>query len=825
MPVDVTCIALAPFRTAISLILALKRDRDSLSRPRLPVVCPAACNTGSYGLNTEGAARRRALVRRVRLTVTAIVCSLTALVCAALLINRQSELTRDFSPQSPALSFWMQDLQTIQDSLGLAENAQRSYVLTGQEHYLSLYREAIGQVPAGLAHLDTLEAKDPSTLTQVQDIHRHADLELSELAAGLSGYQQHGRDEAIKSIQANVEHQYLQTIREDASSLTSARRALRNTNLLRVGSGVAQIRILVVATMAALFVALIMAAVQIRLLLRSLEDSETRLAASEQKHRAIVEDQNELIVLSEPDGTLNYVNPAYLRFVGLSEFTAGSNFYDAVLETDRAAMRSALADGLATDEVVLLDTRVCAADGSVKWVSWSHRLQQLDGRRSVHSVGRDVTVAKHTAQDLQRTRDLLARIENVARIGGWELELDGERRMYWSDQLRQMHGVPNDFVPTAENYIKFMSVAGQAEFRQRLQTALTTGKGWDDEIPLFPAGGRQMWVRALGEAQFDSQGTPVRLIGTLQDITERRELQQKEEASRHESELQSATLNAVIESIPAMVAVWDTDLRYRLVNRAFERWRGRKREDLIGRSLKEIPGDTEYPRSLQWIHRVLSGETVSFEREYPGAIESKYVSITYIPLCLKGGQIDGFVEIAQDITLHREEHVRLMMLSERDPLTELLNRIGLERFLSERTEQGAGTSLAMLYIDLDHFKPINDSYGHAAGDEVLREFAARLKRIVRPADAVARLGGDEFGIVLVGVDAPNVAVAVADQVIAVARQPIAVGELLLSVSASVGIAFDADAKGGWKGLVARADALAYQAKSSGRGRSVVGGAT
>jgi diguanylate cyclase (GGDEF)-like protein len=87
---------------------------------------------------------------------------------------------------------------------------------------------------------------------------------------------------------------------------------------------------------------------------------------------------------------------------------------------------------------------------------------------------------------------------------------------------------------------------------------------------------------------------------------------------------------------------------------------------------------------------------------------------------------------------------------------------------------------------------------------------------------VARLGGDEFGIVLVGVENPGVAVRVADKVIEFACRPVSVGELSLSVSASVGIAFDADAQGGWKGLIARADALAYQAKSNGRGRSVVG---
>jgi diguanylate cyclase (GGDEF)-like protein/PAS domain S-box-containing protein len=769
----------------------------------------------------ESESRRRTLGRRVRLIVIATVFSLTALVCAAFLLNRQLEVTRDFTPTSPVLSAWLQQLQAIQNSLTSAENAQRSYVLTGQSRYLELYHLAVQELPASFQELDALQIKDPSTLAPVQDIHRQADLKLAELADDLKVYQARGRDEAIRAIQEHGDHRYLETLRDDISSLVSDRRAARSTTLHRVGSGVAQIRVLAIGTIAALFLAIVVAAIQVRLLLRAQRDYETRLTASEQQHRAIVEEQIELVVLSRRDGALVYRNPAYSRFIGLpAQQPAACNLYDSILEPDRDAMRAALRDIRRTDAPVSIETRVQAADGATKWVAWIHSIREVNGDHTIHSVGRDITLAKQTALELQRMRDLLSRIEKVARIGGWELQLEGERRMYWSEQLRRMHNVADDYTPTPENYIKFLPEAQRAEFRERLRVALASGKGWDEEVPLYTADGRQRWVRAIGEAQFDPNGKPVRVIGTLQDISERRELQQKEAASRRELELQTAILNAVIEAIPAMVAVWDTDLRYRLVNRAFERWRGRQREELIGQSLKEIPGDTEYPRSLEWIHRVLSGETVSFEREYPGAIESKYVSITYIPLCLKGGQVDGFVEVAQDITLHREEHVRLMMLSERDPLTGLLNRIGLEKFLSQRTEQGSGTSLAMLYIDLDHFKPINDNYGHAAGDEVLKEFAARLKGIVRPADAVARLGGDEFGIVLVGIDNPGVAIRVADKVIEFGCRPVGVGELSLSVSASVGIAFDADAQGGWKGLIARADALAYQAKSSGRGRSV-----
>ena len=132
----------------------------------------------------------------------------------------------------------------------------------------------------------------------------------------------------------------------------------------------------------------------------------------------------------------------------------------------------------------------------------------------------------------------------------------------------------------------------------------------------------------------------------------------------------------------------------------------------------------------------------------------------------------------------------------------------------------------MLYIDLDHFKPVNDQHGHGVGDQVLQRFAERMRKIVRPTDCVARLGGDEFAIVLLGVNDRKIARAVAEKVIAAANKPFAVGELQITIGVSVGVAFAVSAKpgasgaSGWADLVARADANLYKAKAAGRGRYI-----
>ena len=272
------------------------------------------------------------------------------------------------------------------------------------------------------------------------------------------------------------------------------------------------------------------------------------------------------------------------------------------------------------------------------------------------------------------------------------------------------------------------------------------------------------------------------------------------------------TLQAVMEAIPAMIAVNGPDERYRFVNRSFERWFTVSRAEMIGRTSLQVLGPAEYERSRPWIRRAMGGETVSFEKGFPNRQPPVHIAVSFIPLRTVGGEPDGYVTVAQDVTHHHEEAVRLHQLSERDPLTGLLNRRGFENYLEQAVATGAAASLGLLYLDLDHFKPVNDQHGHPVGDLLLREFGQRLRNAVRPNDAVARFGGDEFAVVLTGVPSLEQCIQVADKILAMAQVPFELGELRLVVGASVGIAFDASDKDGIIGLVRRADALLYQAQ-------------
>ncbi len=227
-------------------------------------------------------------------------------------------------------------------------------------------------------------------------------------------------------------------------------------------------------------------------------------------------------------------------------------------------------------------------------------------------------------------------------------------------------------------------------------------------------------MRAVGEVEFD-HGRPLRLVGALQDITERVHAAQ-------EPPRQSAILRSVTEATPAVVSVVDLALRYRFVNGAFERWYGVDRAQVLGRTAQEVMPGVDVERSLAWAQRALAGEAVHFEREHPERPGTPHLAVDDIPLRLDDGSIDGFVGIAQDVTRQRHEAQRLRLLSQTDPLTGLLNCAGFEQQLDNLLDEHVGEPLALLYLDLDRFKPVSSAR---------RPGARRSARRPRPASLPA----------------------------------------------------------------------------------------
>jgi diguanylate cyclase (GGDEF)-like protein/PAS domain S-box-containing protein len=287
----------------------------------------------------------------------------------------------------------------------------------------------------------------------------------------------------------------------------------------------------------------------------------------------------------------------------------------------------------------------------------------------------------------------------------------------------------------------------------------------------------------------------------------------------------AALLTDLVDHLDAMVAYWDLDQRCRFANQAYKDWFGRGRDEMLGVSLKELLGQ-DYEMILPQIEAAYRGERQVFERAVPRPDGSgvRPSLATYIPRTLNGQVVGMYVHMADVEPLKRLElelktaRDEAVNLARHDFLTGLPNRRLLEERIADVISRARRTQekVYVMSVDVDHFKSINDLHGHAVGDSLLIEIAARIKSCVRPYDTVARLGGDEFFLINTGVPLEEEIESLAERLLQVARQPYSVGQMVLVPQLSIGIA-EFPRHGTTKDeLMLASDEALYAAKNAGR---------
>jgi diguanylate cyclase (GGDEF)-like protein/PAS domain S-box-containing protein len=306
-------------------------------------------------------------------------------------------------------------------------------------------------------------------------------------------------------------------------------------------------------------------------------------------------------------------------------------------------------------------------------------------------------------------------------------------------------------------------------------------------------------------------GDPPDIIYSGRDVTRRVAAEQALEQNQRR-------LRAITDNLPAFVIHVDRGERYTFANAYTGSVLGIDVETMTGKAVREVMGETVYNEIKPHMDAAFRGETVQFEieREFQG--QHHHYQSTYVPDVDVSGGVQGFYAVTFDISRLKLAERELERLARFDSLTGLANRL----HFSERLEvaivrhQRIGKPLALLYLDIDHFKTINDTLGHAAGDTVLIEFAQRLSESVRVSDFAARLGGDEFVVLIEDAAGSEAAEAVACKLIARMRDLIAVDGRQLAVTTSIGIAFGRSATIDTDALMKLADTALYAAKAAGR---------
>ena len=281
-------------------------------------------------------------------------------------------------------------------------------------------------------------------------------------------------------------------------------------------------------------------------------------------------------------------------------------------------------------------------------------------------------------------------------------------------------------------------------------------------------------------------------------------------------------LDTVIENLPLPVVVKNPKtFKFELVNRAYEKFIGLPRENIVGKTVYELlrREDAELIYKSDEEASSLDNHLVASEFEiHTPANGSQIITTTRLMVHGDNGGPSHLITVIDDITKRRETENKIVYMAHHDEVTDLPNRALLqERLRQGLTRVGRGESLAVLCLDLDDFKTVNDTLGHPVGDSLLKSVAERLQCCIRETDTVARFGGDEFAILQISINDSIDATALARQIVEVIHAPFDLGGHIVNIGISIGIAIAPTDGVNPDQLLKNADLALYRAKSEGRG--------
>lgn len=310
-------------------------------------------------------------------------------------------------------------------------------------------------------------------------------------------------------------------------------------------------------------------------------------------------------------------------------------------------------------------------------------------------------------------------------------------------------------------------------------------------------------------------------IQKMRRETTRNERHAAEKAARRDN-----FIRTTMENIPAMVSYWNKDIQCEYANKPYREWFGKSAEKIQGIHARELLGDTLFAKNEAHILGVLRGEPQVFEQDRRKADGSiGHTLARYIP-DKNGDAVQGFFVLVSDVTELKETQFELQkrvheldILATTDSLTGLHNR---RHFLRKAMEEVARAqryhgNLVFLMLDVDHFKSVNDTYGHDAGDAVLRSLGKQLRQAMRETDHVGRLGGEEFGILLVETDAAEGRIAAERLRQKIGKSCVQTHAGTICYTVSIGMAaFQGERDTPLEDMLRRADGALYHAKQNGR---------
>jgi len=440
---------------------------------------------------------------------------------------------------------------------------------------------------------------------------------------------------------------------------------------------------------------------------------------------------------------------------------------------------------------------------------------QVSGQDELSELGSEINSMlerlQQTQDDLKRSEERFRRMADNVRDGLTIFE-DG-RAVYVNDRACEIFGYPRDELKQMQD----LELAAP-EDRQRLAPVVQKARQ-SGEIP----GELDFWiVRKDGERRYVSNryastshdGAGQRTYVVTTDMTRRK-------AAEDELQRDKERLEILLEEFPLGVAVISADGRYESVNARFV--------DMFGYTLADVPNGREWFKKAypdeEYRHQVKSSWLEDLEAAQQGERRPRTFTVRcadntdkvvhFRPVSVRGG--DQFM-VYEDITERQLAEERIRQLAYHDPLTGLPNRtLFYDRMdVALARARRNGDKLAVLLMDLDHFKDVNDSLGHAMGDQLLQAVGERLTTLLRESDTICRMGGDEFLILLTGITSVDDVNRIANRVLEAIRKPFVLDDHQLDVTTSLGVAIYPEDAEDLDTLIRQTDVAMYFAKERGR---------
>ena len=531
----------------------------------------------------------------------------------------------------------------------------------------------------------------------------------------------------------------------------------------------------------------------------------------EERFRTIVTQVPGAVFRYRPDGPIDFVSDAIEEIAGYSarQFMRGSThaWADLICPEDRREHRRAVKQAVRDVQPYALEYRIVDAFGTERWVAENGQPQAGEhGVTWVDGIIADISQRKHHEMRIEALLTEQSAILDNVMFG--VMFVRHRRIVSVNRRCEELFGYDPGQMMGSSTAIVFTSSYDFEEAGERQYPALAAGGDFSEERQYQRRDGSLFWALVSGCA-LDPQRPNEGSIWVYADITARKEAEEKLRLSA-----------TVLEHIADGVMVVDANGIIVTVNPAFTQITGYTEAEALGRhsSLnRSARHDAAFYQAL-WDELIASGfwRGEVWHQRKNGEVYLEWLTISAVRDTR--AVTTHYVGVFSDITLIKESQEKLDHMAHHDPLTALPNRLLFHDRLQHALLRAARDQeqLAVLFIDLDRFKNVNDTLGHHVGDELLQKVAGQLSARLREGDTLARLGGDEFIVLLEGIDGEYGATQVAEKLMTMFDQPFTVAGHELFVTCSVGISLYPDDALDLNMLIRNADVAMYQAKARGR---------